>query len=89
MRVVFLTHNYPRYTGDLSDPAEFQRFQDAQNQLTQALGQLRTIVENYPQLQSNQNFLALQNELEKAFLGGASAADTTAALAAAVQKAGK
>ncbi len=32
---------------------------------------------------------ALQTELEKAFLGGASAADTTAALAAAVQKAGK
>ena len=31
--------------------------------------------------------LALQNELEKAFLGGRSAADTTAALAAAVQKA--
>ncbi len=35
-------------TDDLSDPATFQRFQAAQNQLTQALGQLRTVVEAYP-----------------------------------------
>ena len=33
-------------TADLSNPEEFQKFQDAQNQLTQALGQLRTVVEN-------------------------------------------
>ncbi|KQM26560.1 MULTISPECIES: LemA family protein [unclassified Sphingomonas] len=51
-------------TDDLSDPATFQKFQAAQNQLTQALGQLRTVVEAYPQLTSNQNFLALQSELE-------------------------
>ncbi|WP_066479087.1 MULTISPECIES: LemA family protein [unclassified Sphingomonas] len=51
-------------TDDLSDPATFERFNAAQNQLTQALGQLRTVVENYPQLTSNQNFLALQSQLE-------------------------
>lgn len=51
-------------TDDLSDPATFQRFQAAQNQLTQALGQLRTVVEAYPQLTSNENFLALQSQLE-------------------------
>ena len=51
-------------TNDLSDPATFQRFQAAQNQLTQALGQLRTVVEAYPQLTSNQNFLSLQSQLE-------------------------
>ena len=51
-------------TGDLSDPATFQRFQGAQNQLTQALGQLRTVVEAYPQLTSNENFLTLQSQLE-------------------------
>lgn len=51
-------------TDDLSDPAEFQRFQSAQNQLTQALGQLRTIVENYPQLQSQGRFADLMTQLE-------------------------
>jgi LemA protein len=51
-------------TDDLSDPAEFQRFQEAQNQLTQALGQLRTIVEAYPQLQSQARFADLMTQLE-------------------------
>ncbi|GAA0737104.1 LemA family protein [Sphingomonas japonica] len=51
-------------TDDLSDPATFERFSQAQNQLTQALGQLRTVVENYPELTSNQNFLTLQSQLE-------------------------
>jgi LemA protein len=51
-------------TEDLSNPAEFQRFQDAQNQLTQALGQLRTVVENYPQLQSQARFADLMTALE-------------------------
>ena len=51
-------------TEDLSDPAEFQRFQQAQNQLTQALGQLRTVVENYPQLQSQGRFADLMTQLE-------------------------
>lgn len=51
-------------TDDLSNPEEFQRFQDAQNQLTQALGQLRTVVENYPQLQSQARFADLMTALE-------------------------
>ncbi|MGC1269297.1 MAG: LemA family protein [Croceibacterium sp.] len=51
-------------TDDLSNPAEFQKFQDAQNQLTQAMGQLRTIVEAYPQLQSQGRFTDLMTALE-------------------------
>ena len=52
-------------TDDLSNPEEFQRFNEAQNQLTQALGQLRTIVEAYPQLQSNARFADLMVEIEQ------------------------
>ena len=51
-------------TDDLSNPQEFKKFQDAQNQLTQALGQLRTVVENYPQLQSQARFADLMTALE-------------------------
>ena len=51
-------------TNDLSDPATFEKFQNAQNQLTQALGQLRTVVENYPQLQSQARFADLMTQLE-------------------------
>ena len=51
-------------TDDLSNPAEFEKFQNAQNQLTQALGQLRTVVENYPQLQSQARFGDLMVQLE-------------------------
>ncbi|WP_126173668.1 LemA family protein [Altericroceibacterium xinjiangense] len=51
-------------TDDLSDPAEFQQFQQAQNQLTQALGQLRTVVESYPDLQSQARFADLMTQLE-------------------------
>lgn len=51
-------------TDDLSDPATFEKFQAAQNQLTQALGQLRTVVENYPQLQSQARFADLMVQLE-------------------------
>ena len=51
-------------TDDLSNPAEFQKFQDAQNQLTQAIGQLRTVVENYPDLQSQARFADLMTALE-------------------------
>ncbi len=51
-------------TDDLSDPATFEKFQNAQNQLTQALGQLRTVVENYPQLQSQARFADLMSQLE-------------------------
>lgn len=51
-------------TDDLSDPATFEKFQGAQNQLTQALGQLRSVVENYPQLQSQARFADLMTQLE-------------------------
>src|ERR1700674_5120232 len=48
----------------LSDPDKLKQFQDAQNQLTGALGRLLAISENYPDLKSNANFLALQSQLE-------------------------
>ncbi|MCX7364605.1 MAG: LemA family protein [Alphaproteobacteria bacterium] len=48
----------------LSDPEKVKQFQDSQNQLSGALGRLIAISENYPDLKSNQNFLALQSQLE-------------------------
>ncbi|NLR38769.1 LemA family protein [Novosphingobium sp. ERW19] len=51
-------------TNDLSNPEEFAKFENAQNQLTQAMGQLRTVVENYPQLQSQAGFGELRKQLE-------------------------
>jgi len=51
-------------TEDLSNPETFEKYQGAQNQLTQALGQLRTVVENYPQLRSQENFATLMDQLE-------------------------
>jgi LemA protein len=48
----------------LSDPEAIKRFQDAQQQLSGALGRLLAVSENYPELKSNQNFLALQSQLE-------------------------
>ncbi len=50
--------------GDLSDPAKLKQFQDAQNQLSGALGRLIAVSENYPDLKANQNFLALQSQIE-------------------------
>jgi len=49
---------------DLTDPDKLKQFQDAQNQLSGALGRLLAVSENYPDLKSNQNFLALQSQLE-------------------------
>ena len=49
---------------DLTDPAKFKAFQEAQSQLGGALGRLLAVSENYPDLKSNQNFLALQSQLE-------------------------
>jgi len=49
---------------DLTDPDKIKQFQAAQNQLTGALGRLLAVSENYPDLKSNQNFLALQSQLE-------------------------
>ena len=51
-------------TDDLSDPARLRQFSESQNQLTQALGQLRTVVEAYPDLKSQQNFQSLMQQLE-------------------------
>ena len=48
----------------INDPAKFKEYMDAQNQLTGALGRLLVTVERYPDLKSNQNFLALQSQLE-------------------------
>lgn len=48
----------------LSDPAAFQRYQAAQDQLSGALSRLLLVVERYPEIRSNQNFIALQSQLE-------------------------
>jgi LemA protein len=51
-------------TADLSDPAKVQAFNEAQSRLTQAIIPLQRLQEAYPDLKSNQNFLALQDQLE-------------------------
>ena len=48
----------------LRDPEAMARFQEAQDGLAGALSRLMVVTENYPQLQTNQNFLALQSQLE-------------------------
>ncbi len=48
----------------LNDPAALQRFGEAQGALSQSLGRLLLVVEKYPELKSNQSFLALQSQLE-------------------------
>lgn len=48
----------------LNDPTSFSRFQAAQDQLSSALSRLLLVVERYPDLKSNENFLALQTQLE-------------------------
>jgi LemA protein len=48
----------------LTDPAAFKAFQDNQAKLSSALARLMVVVERYPDLKSNQNFLALQSQLE-------------------------
>jgi LemA protein len=48
----------------LTDPEKVKQFQDAQAQLSGALGRLMAVSERYPDLKSNQNFLALQSQLE-------------------------
>ena len=48
----------------LTDQAAFDRYAQAQNQLSGVLGRLMMIQEKYPDLKSNQNFLALQDQLE-------------------------
>jgi LemA protein len=48
----------------LTDPEALRKFQEAQSQLSGALGRLIAVSENYPDLKSNQNFLTLQSQLE-------------------------
>ena len=48
----------------LNDPAKLQQFEQAQSSLGSALQRLMVVVERYPDLKSNQNFLALQSQLE-------------------------
>ena len=49
---------------DLTDPEKVRALQQAQAQLSGALGRLLAVSENYPELKSNANFLALQSQLE-------------------------
>lgn len=49
---------------NINDAASLQKYQQAQGQLTQALGRLMAISENYPQLKANENFRELQVQLE-------------------------
>lgn len=48
----------------LNDPQAFQRFEQAQGQLSGALSRLLVTVENYPELKANESFLQLQAQLE-------------------------
>lgn len=48
----------------LSNPQAFERFEQAQGQLSSALSRLMVVMEKYPDLKSNQNFLDLQAQLE-------------------------
>jgi LemA protein len=48
----------------LNDPQSFKQFEDAQAGLTSALSRLMVVVEKYPDLKANQNFLDLQSQLE-------------------------
>lgn len=48
----------------LKNPAMFQQFQQAQASLSNALSRLMVVVEKYPDLKANENFLQLQSQLE-------------------------
>ncbi len=48
----------------LSNPDAFKTFQENQAAITGSLGRLLAVAEAYPDLKSNQNFLALQSQLE-------------------------
>lgn len=48
----------------LNNPEAFGKFQQAQGELSGALSRLMVIVERYPDLKANQNFMDLQNQLE-------------------------
>lgn len=48
----------------LSNPQAFHQFEQNQSQVGYALGRLMVVSERYPDLKSNENFLALQSQLE-------------------------
>ena len=48
----------------LTNPEALKKFEESQAGLSGALGRLLVVTENYPDLKSNQNFLALQQQLE-------------------------
>ncbi|RYA22659.1 LemA family protein [Malaciobacter halophilus] len=48
----------------LSNPQLFEQFQKVQSSLSSALSRLMLVVEKYPNLKANKNFLALQSQLE-------------------------
>jgi LemA protein len=48
----------------LTNPAAFQQYQQAQDHLSGVLGRLMVASERYPELKSNENFMALQSQLE-------------------------
>jgi len=48
----------------VNDPQAFAKFQQSQGELSGALSRLMVVVERYPDLKANQNFLDLQNQLE-------------------------
>ncbi|WP_349616429.1 LemA family protein [Azotobacter salinestris] len=50
--------------GTVDDPQKLQQYQQAQDQLSGALSRLMVVSERYPELKANQNFLALQSQLE-------------------------
>lgn len=51
-------------TADQLTPENMAKFQEAQSQMSGALSRLLAVVENYPDLKANQNFLQLQGQLE-------------------------
>ncbi len=48
----------------LNDPRAFSKFQQVQGEISSALARLMAVVENYPNLKANENFLSLQEQLE-------------------------
>jgi LemA protein len=50
--------------GVYKDPKAFEQFQATQDQFGQAIGRLMVVVEKYPDLKANENFLTLQSQLE-------------------------
>ena len=48
----------------INDPQKFAQFQESQTALSSALGRLMVVVEKYPDLKANENFLSIQAQLE-------------------------